>query len=397
MRPTLRPKLARRAAAAGCALLLAGTTACGGNLAAQDPLAPIPTRFDPRDVEPVPLVQQWSVQPPEPREDERVPVPQVPGAVGEGIAYVARGTDLLAFALDDGHPLWSVTLGADAVAPLLAAGAGVAVGTTDAWMLIDTEGRLLARLDVPSPPRTAVRLGEGLVQVDGASVRRLRLFPAEEAGELWATDLEGAAAIAIGPGGELAVVTTTGGDAIAIELATGRILWTAPEPRVRALRPAVSDSHAIVVGEDSRLHALRWRDGKRSWTTKEIGVEVVAGPVLVEDVLWVGGMDSAIHGYRPGGSHLFRLPVSGRILVDLVSWGRWVMASPQYGPWYIVRGPLRSYGPADPGQPRTLQLRSEADLEVRPAVGAAGVLTTDANGVIRFFAPSDAEVRPDGP
>jgi len=379
------------------ALLLLGLTACGGNLAAEDPLTPIPTRIDPKTIEPLPLIQMWQVTPPEPADDEEdLPVPKVPGAVGDLHAYVARGDELLAFELDAGRPAWSLTLGAEAVAPLLGTPTGVAVATATAWLLVDSQGRLQGTLPLGSAPLAAVGLGSDIVQVDGSSVRRLRLHPPEQAGEIWSHGLDGAATVALAPGAGMAVITTVGGDAVAVDLDSGRRTWQAQEPRVRAIRAAVSDSHAIVVGEDSRLHALRLRDGKRSWTSKDIGVQVEAAPAILGGIVWVGGLDSALHGYQPGGSHLFRLPMPGRVFVDLVTWGRWVIVSPQYGPWSTVRAPLQRNGPADPGQPRAVNLASNADLEVRPAVGAAGVLTTDANGVIRMFAPTDSPVEQAG-
>jgi outer membrane protein assembly factor BamB len=381
------------ALAAACVAVVA-LPGCGGNRATEDLLAPVPTKVDPRDVEPTPLVELWKLEPEgDPDDEDAPPLPSVPGALGAAHAFVARGSELLALDIADGRLAWTLELGSPAIAPLLSIGESVAAPTASAWLLAGPRGRLQGVVPVATPPLAAVALEGGLVQVDGQTVRRLRLYPAEQSGEVWALDVPGASAVAIDESARTAVVTTSEGPIVGVNLANGRRLWENREIEALPLRPTIAGSEAIVVGVDSRLRAIRLSNGKRRWTSKDIGVQVAAAPAVLDGVVWAAGLDSALHAYQPGGSHLFRLPLAGRVFIDLVTWDRWVFVSPQYGPWSIVRAPLRRMGPADPGQPRGLALVADGDLDLSPAVGPAGVLAIDATGVIRLFG-HNAPARP---
>ena len=307
-------------------------------------------------------------------------------AVGATLAYVPRETELLALRLSDGSEAWRLELGVAIASQPIPDMEGVLVPTLDGWILIDDSARMRSALGTDHPARAAVATVDGLVQVDSGGVQRLRLRPVEAAESVWRSDLEGAAAIALTDDAELAVIVDESGAVTALRVADGSVAWVSAESAL-PFRPAVYREHAIVIGQDHRVRALRLRDGKRSWTSKEIGVRVGAAPVVVDRVIWVPGLDSAVHGFDWGGSHLFRVAVTGRVYIDLQSWGRWVVVSPQYGPWTMVRAPLRRLGPGDPGLPRTVTITSDGELSLRPGVGALGVVVIDDAGSVRLLTP----------
>lgn len=366
------------------AVIAIAAAACGGNLATEDPLAPIPSRVDASAIEPPPLRVEWR-RPPEilPGEDDPVLVTR-PTAVGATLAYLPRGREMVALRLENGTEAWRLQLGVEVVSQPLADAEGVAVPTSDGWLLLDETGRLRAALRTAHPARAAISTADGVIQVDVAGIERLRLRPAEAAGSMWRTPVENAATLAITADGSLLIVVDDAGAVTAHRASDGGSVWRSDLVAL-PYRPAMARDHVVVVGDDHRVHALQLSSGKQRWISKEIGIRIAAAPVVVDDLVWVPGLDAAVHAYSWGGSHQFRVPVSGRIYVDLVAWDRWVVVSPQYGPWSLVRAPLQRNGPGDPGQPGIVTISSDGELSVRPGVGAAGVTVTDEGGAVRLL------------
>lgn len=368
---------------------------CGGRAALDEPLAAIPFKVEAKLVEPAALRVEWSLSPPPLAAgndaEEKPPTPTRSPAVDAHLVYVPYGDVVRAARVEDGSPLWSVHLPGPAVLPPVVVDSGIAVATARAWMWIDREGRAGGLLPLAVEPVDAASAGELLVFVDGAEVHAVRP-PGGDAGArtVWTTPLPGATGVGLGPTRQQVVVTAGEQGVAALGLADGAIRWQRADTSVITARAAVGPRRAFVVRADSRIRALSLDDGDVDWTSRAIGVRVSGAPVLVDDIVWVAGLDAALHGYDAGsGSHLFRLGLSGRVYVDLVTWGRWVIASPGYGPWSLVRGPLIAVGPADPGAPRKLDIAAGGDLEIAPGTGPAGVAVVDASGQLRLLRPPE--------
>lgn len=377
--------------------------ACGGRAALDEPLAPIPVGVDQELVEPPMLRVEWTVGATvitgltEQEEGDRVPT-RGP-ALDQGFAYLPYGNAVRALRLEDGSVAWTAYLPGPALLPPVTLAPAIAVATDSAWLWIDADGRARGVSPVEAPPRDAVAAGDLLVYVDGAAVHALR-SPTDEAGPrvVWNTPLPGAAFLRSGPGGRSVVVTAGDQGVAAVDLVGGAVRWSHQNLEVIAARPAVGPRRTFVVGTDTRIRALSLADGDVDWTSKPIGVRVSSAPAMVDDVVWVAALDAALHGYTAdGGSQLFRISLSGRAYIDLVSWNRWIVASPRPGPWSLVRGPLAAVGPANPGSPRKVDVSTGGDIELPPGAGPPGLVVVDTDGTVRLLRPPPwARGRPPG-
>lgn len=376
-------------------LVLAGActlAACGGR-AVVDELAPISVDVDEDLVEPPPLRVEWTVAAaqaapaPEPGADPAAPTHGP--AVDANHVYLPYDDVVRALRVADGTVAWTAHLPGAVLATPVVIGTGIAVATEAAWLFFDTDGRARGLLPVTAPPREAAAIGDRLVFTDGADVHTARLpGPEETAALVWSVPAPGAAGLRPGPAGRLVVVAAAEAGVVALDLATGAVRWHREDLPVIRVRPAIGPRRAFVVGADSRIRALELSDGDVDWTSKAVGVRVSGAPVMVDGIVWVPGLDAALYGFdADGGSHLFRLPLSGRAYVDLVAWDRWVVASPRDGPWTLVRGPLSAAGPTNPGSARTSGVSSRGRLELPPGVGPPGVAVVDATGEVRLLRP----------
>lgn len=365
--------------------------ACGGN-GTIDPLAPFPVRVAPTDIEPVALRQHWSVRFELDIDDDDDPdAPSHGPALGADAVFIAYTTQMLARRRDNGDLLWQLRLASEIVLAPIAIGDGVLIATTERWLWLDALGRTKAAHALAANPLDSAIIGRRIYVTDSERVYALRLNDESAAAtitEAWQTELEGAQVLTASPPDERLFVVTDAGRVHALDLRDGRVLWSSDSVEAGGPRPAVIAGSLFVVASDFRVVALNADNGKRRWRSKEIGVRVTGAPAANGDLVWVAGLDSALHGYAiGGGSHQHRVPLAGRTYVDLAVWGRWVLASPQAGPWTLVRGPLRRNGPADPGLPRVVPLAAESDLSLPPGVGPAGVAVVETNGTVRLFTP----------
>ena len=378
------------------ALGVLASWSCGGQIA-QDLLAPIPTHVEPELVEPAPLRLEWTVKAAVDIEGE----PEVPSrgvAFAHQLVYAAYGSRLDARAVSDGTLVWQLHVADEILLAPLPVRGGVAVATSRGWTWIDADGRVQGELALELPPVDAVAAGAGLVQVDGAAATFIEAGAGGTVAVAWHTAVGGARALAIAPNESRALVVTDTGQVAALSLDGGARQWTSDEVNAIMARPAVTAERVYVVDENYKVYGLDLRDGDRVWVSKDIGIRTSGVPVVLDDVVWVAGMDAALHGFaQGGGSHLFRTPLSGRAYIDPVQWGRWLLASPQYGPWTLVRAPLTTLGPADPGYPRSYTIVSGADLELPPGVGPQGVALVDAVGSIYLLLPPPWSMREDEP
>lgn len=375
----------RRFALLVLAALLSGA-ACGGKLSTDNPLAPVPTKVDPRDVEPSPLQVQWTQV-----ADEDAEAPTQKPALDDSHGYLIYDDLLRAVALGDGETAWEVQMPTTIALPALPVAGGVAVLTTDGrWSWFDNSGRMNANAAVGSSARDATVVPDGIVQLDHDGVSLIAGWIDDDGPtRRWSTAIDGARTVTRSRLGAALYVVDDGGVLTALATDTGRLLWQSAEGRAIAAHVAVDARLLYVLGSDDRLRALKQTDGRQAWLGKATGSRSAAAPAVVDGVVWVSGLDASIHGFdAETGSHLFRLKLAGRSYLDLVSWGRWVIASPLYGPWAVIRAPLKAVGPTDPGTPRQLSIGSTGDIELGPGVGVAGVLVVDAGGTVRLLQPS---------
>jgi hypothetical protein len=364
---------------------------CGGN-AAFDPLAPIPVRVAPTEVEPVALRQHWTVRFELDVDDDDEPdAPSHGPALGSDAVFIAYTSQMLARDRDNGNLLWQLRLASEIALAPIAIDDGVVIATEDHWLWIDALGRTKAALDLVATPLDTTTIGRRIYVTDSEGVYALRLNDESAVAtitEVWQTELEGARVLTASLPDERLFVISTHGRVHALAVRDGRVLWTSDSVEAGGPRPATIAGTLFVVANDFRVVALNADDGKRRWRSKEIGVRITGAPAANGDLVWVPGLDAALHGYATaGGSHQHRVALAGRVYVDLAVWGRWVIASPQAGPWTLLRGPLRRNGPADPGLPRVLPLSAESDLSLPPGVGPGGVAVVETNGTVRLFTP----------
>ncbi len=372
----------------GLALLVVG---CGGG-GAIDPLAPIPLRVAPEDVEPVALRQHWNIQfeLDVDGDDEPDPPTQAP-ALGTGAVFIAYGTQMLARDRDNGALLWQLRLASEIILAPIAIGEEVLIVTEDRWLWLDALGRTNTALEFDSAPLDTAIIGRRVYVTDSDGVYALRLSGEGTNArivQVWRRELDGASELTASPPDERLFVIADDGGVHALGVRDGRLLWSSDGVEASGPRPASIAGTLFVVATDYRVVAIDAGNGKQRWRSKEIGVRVTGAPAVNDDLVWVAGLDAALHGYAiGGGSHRHRVPLAGRTYVDLAVWGRWVLASPQAGPWTLVRGPLRSNGPADPGFPRSVMLAAESDLTLPVGVGPGGVATVETSGMVRLFTP----------
>jgi len=380
------------------AAALLASAACSGAVAL-DPLAPVPTRVSPDEISTPPLRVAWTVSSRD--EDGDREVPTHAAAVGTSAIFVAYESRLDALDVEDGTKLWEAHLpGPLAFAPVAFRG-GVAVASGTRWLWFDASGAATASADLGSSVNDALVVTEGMVVVSNEEVRRLDLSAAGGLTVAWSTSLPGGRRISASPDGGALYISNEDGSLTALATATGTVRWRSAEIELAPLRPATGKA-IYVIDRNGRLHALRHRDGKHMWAAKDIGMRIEGSPVERDGLIWIPGLDAAVHAFTAGGgSHQHRISGNGRIHLDAVAWGPWIIASPQYGPWLIVQGPRTHRGPADPGSPRILRIDSADDLAIAPAVDAAGeigVVVIDAAGMIRLLTPEQgAEVTSEAP
>ena len=365
--------------------------ACGGG-GIVDPLTPIPQRVAPTDVEPVALRQHWAVRfELDVDGDEEPDAPTRAPALGSEAVFVTYSTQMLARDRDNGALLWQLHMSSEIMLAPIAVDDGVLIATEERWLWIDALGRIQSALDLDTAPLDTATIGRRIYVADANGVYALRLSAANvetSIVQVWQTDLQGAGGLTASPPDERLFVVADDGRVHALSVRDGTVLWHSNSVEAGGPRPAVIEGTLFIVAADYRIVALNSDNGERRWRSKEVGVRITGAPATSDDLVWVPGLDAALHGYAiGGGSHRHRVPLAGRAYADLAVWGRWVLASPQAGPWTLVRAPLRSNGPADPGLPRVVNLAAESDLSLPPGVGPGGVAVVEASGTVRLFTP----------
>lgn len=385
---------------AGLVALLVTLPSCAGGPGVEDPLAPIPGHVDEADVAPPGLRPAWSVEVElEGREgrgttaseEDEAAGPTMRPALGTANAYLVFGRRLVALELEEGSVRWEVSAPGPVVLSPVVVGEDVAIASEGSWTFIDAAGRVVGALRGAGTPVAATAAAGRLVEIRDAEVRAVVRDPQHGPGVAWARPLEGASSVTATEDGSMVLVVDEAGVLHALAVASGERRWSQDGAAALAGAIAVGEGRAFVAGRDRFLRAVRLRDGKVDWRSRSFGVDLAGAPAVADGVVWVGGMTTALQGLdADSGSNLFRVRIASRSYLDLVRWGHWVVASPSYGPWTVVRAPLRQLGPANPGTPVVSTIPSEGnEIALAPAAGPRGVLLVDAGGTVRLLTPQE--------
>lgn len=98
----------------------------------------------------------------------------------------------------------------------------------------------------------------------------------------------------VGVDGQIAVVGDTAGNVHAIDLATGKPLWTATLPSAATSAPAFTPDFVFLGDEAGTLHCLRRSDGKSVWTFKSDG-KIIGRPTIVQQRILFGSYDQHVY------------------------------------------------------------------------------------------------------
>lgn len=103
------------------------------------------------------------------------------------------------------------------------------------------------------------------------------------------------------------------GKTVALDAATGVVLWSRRAPGPTASSPAISGKNVIVSSHGGTVSALRQRDGSLVWQLRT-GVPVESSPVVVDGTVYVGASDGRLFALdvRTGKPHWI-YDVRGRI------------------------------------------------------------------------------------
>lgn len=315
-----------------------------------------------------------------------------PPATDAAFVYAAYGGVLEAYGVDDGALRWYANLPAPlVVAPIVASEIpGVAVAAGSTWLWFDRAGRLVGRAEAPDSPIAATAVPGGIVQISPAGVTLLR---AGEPG--WSVELEGARTVIAGPADSslsAALFVSAGDRVVCLGLEDGSTRWQEDDLVDVVARAAVT-SRSVFVTSGKRLIALNPANGRPRWRANLIGVDIVGAPAVVDETVWIAGLDAVLHGYETGnGSELYQLSLAARTYVDLAAAAPWVVVGPHYGPWTLVRAPGRGAGTGNSPAPPSYSIEAETEIRVPPATGAAGIALVDRNGAITFLATEDLDV-----
>lgn len=118
-----------------------------------------------------------------------------------------------------------------------------------------------------------------------------------------------------------AIFGTNDGRAIAVDIGTGRELWSTKLSGQIASSPALTGEIALITTTRGRLVALRASDGVRRWTVR-IGSSSESSPLVVGDSTYVGTLDGVVLRVRTRtGAIVWRARAAGAIKASLAATG----------------------------------------------------------------------------
>ena len=244
-----------------------------------------------------------------------------PPVIAEGRVFAADATgDVTALDLRDGRKLWQRPVRAERTrGTLLGVGVAfaegrvhVATGLAEVVTLAAGDGAERWRSPLPSPSRGAVTVSDGRVivlTIEGEVV----CFDASTGERRWLhkgpseiTTLLGAPAPAVDEG--FVLVGFPNGDAAALRLDTGRLIWTEGLGGVRSRpsiadiaavrgRPAIDRGRGFLASSGGVTMAIDMRSGRRVW---ERAIASREGPCLAGDWLFLLSAEEVMIALRRG-------------------------------------------------------------------------------------------------
>ncbi len=276
--------------------------------------------------------QLWQV-------DLQLPLSSGPG-VGDGILVLGSAEgELLALAADDGRQLWRAQLSSEILAPP-AVGAGVVVAHTGDGKLFGlkaSDGSQLWIYDRSVPTLTLHGTSSPLILsdlvLDGFASGKLALLALNDGRVLWETpvatprgrtelermvDIDGPPLVI----GEVVYVVGYQGRAAALDLRSGRVLWSRPVSSASGL---VGDGKALYLTDDKdRVLALSRSGGASLWQQDTLQRRSLTAPAIYRDSVVVGDAEGYLHWMaRSDGHFQARTRLSDAIrIAPLVANGR---------------------------------------------------------------------------
>ncbi len=111
----------------------------------------------------------------------------------------------------------------------------------------------------------------------------------------------------------IAYVANNGGEVLAIEVASGEVVWKNPIGPEYTASPAVDEERVYIAGPDKRLVALDRVTGEEVWAFLSRRA-LDSSPVVSGDLIWQGGMDGRLYAVsRLDGSEVWQYEVGAQI------------------------------------------------------------------------------------
>ena len=239
--------------------------------------------------------------------------------IADGNWYVQHDWTLAAFDARTGRVRWSREWGCFHCGVAGSSGRIYAAGDPDrpydavrgALYALDAQtGKTLWRAATRAPVTVGAwpMLADGVVFVRTMSEHgdtrefAIEAFRAADGAPLWRAPVGTAKGFWFTPpavGGGLVVHPSEDGSLYALDSATGKLRWKAPEMSFN-IRPAVVNGLVWAAQEDGRLVALDARDGRMLWRSPTFGKEGPGPPVLAGRFLLFGTSDGRLLAYRVG-------------------------------------------------------------------------------------------------
>lgn len=111
----------------------------------------------------------------------------------------------------------------------------------------------------------------------------------------------------------IAYVAHYGGEVVAVQVATGEIVWKTATGVEYHGSPAVTEKTVIVPGTDKRLAAYDRVTGKEVWAFQGRR-DFESSPLVCESAIWIGGMDGRLYALNPAdGTELWNYDLGAQI------------------------------------------------------------------------------------
>jgi outer membrane protein assembly factor BamB len=168
-----------------------------------------------------------------------------------------------------------------------------------------------------------------LVGSDAQPQGHLYAFDRSTGAVRWKHPFPGGVAAQVLRKGEMAYAVTLGGDLVAVEIETGRIVWKVSDPEAagdRSLDPVLDGDRLYVGWRPGFVDAFEASTGRRIWRTR-IGARLNASPSLIGSGLVIGALDGRLYRLSLGdGSMLSQIELGSIIYGALVKAGDCLLA-----------------------------------------------------------------------